>query len=36
MLHSVNGVLVSGVLKVNLQVQEDEDEDTWKYQVLQP
>jgi hypothetical protein len=36
MLHSVVGVLVSGVLKVHLQVQEDEDEDTWKYQVLQP
>ena len=29
MLHSVIGVLVSGVLKVHLQVQEDEDEDTW-------
>ena len=36
MLHSVIEVLVPGVLKVHLQGQEDKDEDTWKYQVLQP
>jgi len=32
--YNVIGVLVPGVLKVHLQGQEDEDEDTWKYQVL--
>ena len=34
MLHGVIGVLVPGVLKVHLKGQEDEDEVTWKYQVL--
>jgi len=34
MLHIVIGILVPGVLEVHIWGQEDEDDDTWKYQVL--